>query len=262
MVDKLPGPFLTFATHHGIDPNIYFTFSPKQYFWLLDEDARELIETDHRFSKDPDLGKLFKVEVSDFRFTTCELYVQAKIIPLDKWSAVAVTLLQPTDLDHFLDVCCAPGIQSFVLSLGAKLILAAHAGFKTVTGVDLSHKRLCTTRSMVKKYAKNLPIRLFLEDARYFREKPLDPVVLGTSISKALKTPVPSYFYAQSSFRKQPCLSSDDMYDKILVDVQCTHDGSLKHVQKNIANSWVDFDWNEIESSSLLQLYMLQVMPS
>ena len=32
------------------------------------------------------------------------------------------------------------------------------------------------------------------------------------------------------------------LYDRVLVDAECTHDGSMRHMTKLIAQKWEDFD--------------------
>jgi 16S rRNA C967 or C1407 C5-methylase (RsmB/RsmF family) len=78
---------------------------------------------------------------------------------------------------------------------GAKLLYIADLlpdGAKVV-GVDISKNRLNVTRSLVKKY-KQTNVEIVEAD--------------GTSYQ------------------------SDELFDKVLVDAECTHEGSLKHLQK------------------------------
>lgn len=77
---------------------------------------------------------------------------------------------------------------------GVKLLYAAErlAGTGGITGVDVSETRLQTCRSLLQKYAYEA--ELFQADGRSFE--------------------------------------GGKLYDKVLVDAECTHEGSLKHLQK------------------------------
>lgn len=65
-------------------------------------------------------------------------------------------------------------------------------------GVDINETRLNTCRSIVKKYKLDHIIKLELSD--------------GTTYDK------------------------ESQFDRVLVDAECTHDGSLKHLAKFIKN--------------------------
>lgn len=179
------------------------------------------------------------------------LFKQGKIIPMELSSAIAVLLLQLKEEDHFLDLCCAPGTK---LAFAASL-MHAKSGLKgSCTGVDISPHRICTARSLAKRFA--LPnVRLYQMDARDFAEpvhvivphsvqestESLEtndlslPTTLPTTF-KELYAPQKTPFFASSNVRKRPgrfLSTSNSLYSKILVDVECSHDGSWKHIQKN-----------------------------
>ena len=48
------------------------------------------------------------------------------------------------------------------------------------------------------------------------------------------------------------------LYDKVLVDVQCTHDGSIKHIRKHMETDWRNFDARHYNELGLQDLYELQ----
>lgn len=153
-------------------------------------------------------------------------------------------LLEPKPGEHLLDLCCAPG---------AKLVLASKLGLASVTGVDISLHRLSITRSFAKQY--KLPaVRLYCQDGRTFDQQ---PCILDDKHSCSKDPPRKRPFYSSSIFRKHPCRIIDALYDKVLVDVQCTHEGSIRHVIKNIRNGWAKFDWKQLDN--LAELYALQV---
>jgi len=77
---------------------------------------------------------------------------------------------------------------------GVKLLYAAErlAGLGSITGVDISESRLHTCRSLLQKYGHEA--QLFQADGCTFE--------------------------------------AGQLYDKVMVDAECTHEGSLKHLQK------------------------------
>ena len=171
------------------------------------------------------------------------VYRAGDALSIDLWSAFTIYLLDPKPDEHFLDLCCAPG---------TKLILASRLGFASVTGVDISRSRLSTAVSMVKDYGVPL-VRLFLADGRHFSEGPLEI----HQPSREKPTPQTHAFYSSSPYRKSPSRATDALFDKVLVDAQCTHDGSIKHVMKNIQNGWKNFPWEQLDNLS--SLYELQL---
>ena len=161
-------------------------------------------------------------------------------------SALAIELLELEEDDDFLDLCCAPG---------TKLCLAASkiGNNGSVTGVDISRVRLSTAQSQVKKY-KLQRIRLFNANSMEFdgRVYRIDES-LRIKRSKSEKP-----FFQTTDYRKYPGLQTDELFTKVLVDAECTHDGSIKHVQKQIQNNWKDFDLQLFSKDRLEQLYRSQ----
>ena len=120
----------------------------------------------------------------------------------------------------------------------------------SVTGVDISQSRLANAKALLKKYKVPF-VTLFHQDASAFSSGPL---LLANSITatkmqqqqqhqpdnialKPNKDQLPeNIFFVSSLLRKRPCLlvgaPSNFKYSKILLDAECTHDGSIKHVLK------------------------------
>lgn len=146
-------------------------------------------------------------------------------------SAVAVEALEIQCDDHVLDTCCAPGAK---LCMIANLL--GHKGTGTVTGVDLAAHRLATCRSMLKRYSAGGRARLFEADGTKFAVPP--PSRLGQHIldmnqppGKKQKMQPVKPFWAPKLLRSDP-QTSQRLYDKVLVDAECTHDGSISHILK------------------------------
>jgi 16S rRNA C967 or C1407 C5-methylase (RsmB/RsmF family) len=244
----------------------------------------------------PQVSNFYTVEPVGraFKFSSSELYRAGKLLPMDLSSGLAVFLLNLRPSDHLLDLCCAPGGK---LVLASHLQAASIADFAdnperigTLTGVDLSLGRLATCRSLVKKY--RVPaVRLFCEDGTRFNVRPktfynrntlqkdshdTDPDTDTSRIhsdhslhslhSVHSLNSVHSVhglslrpFHESTWLRKRPTQGSTTrLYDKVLVDAQCTHDGSVKHIQKHRSNDWKDMDLSQFAPESLEKLYQLQ----
>lgn len=111
-------------------------------------------------------------------------------------------------------------------------------GLGTVTGVDLAGHRLATCRSLLKKYKVGEKVRLFEADGTTFDVPP--PSRLGGRViaeqemdrTKRQKVDVKKPFWASKMLRFDNQIKSDRLYDKVLVDAECTHDGSILHILK------------------------------
>lgn len=160
-------------------------------------------------------------------------YQQHAIFGIDLSSAIAVEALTIERDDHVLDLCCAPG---------AKLCMIANVlgtqGLGTVTGVDIAAHRLATCRSMIKKYRVGPRIRLYEADGTTFdvtapsrlgaHRFDNDDDTSGTKKRRKLDSQKP--FWAPKTLRYDP--GQGRLYDKVLVDAECTHDGSISHIIK------------------------------
>ena len=58
--------------------------------------------------------------------------------------------------------------------------------------------------------------------------------------------------------RSQLLLDSENLYDKVLVDAECTHDGSLKHILKYNHIGWEQFEGKFLNPERLSSLCSLQ----
>ena len=112
----------------------------------------------------------------------------------------------------------------------------------SITGNDVSKARLFTCRALIKKHAHQ-NTRLFLGDGTRFGVHA--PTRIGQHLTTTLNTHKPLYqekpFYAKSFVRFDEQLIGDEvLYDKVIVDAECTHDGSIAHVLKYTSSN--DFD--------------------
>lgn len=195
-------------------------------------------------------------------------YKEGKILSMSASSGLAVQLLEIKANDHILDLCCAPGLK--LIYAGLKL-----GNNGSITGVDSSKDRLCITRSLVKKYKVN-NVRLFVGDGRYFKEAIHEishdktQFVTYSEVStykQQFKTRNHSIYLVilerSQDFYKVPfsTIRFDSFYllFQVIVDAQCTHDGSVVHVLKNVKNKWLNHDLDQYDEIKLENLYQLQL---
>lgn len=194
-------------------------------------------------------------------------YKNHAIFGIDLSSAIAVEALELTKDDQVLDLCCAPG---------AKLCMIANIlgrdGLGTATGVDLAGHRLATCRSLLKKYKVGEKVRLFEADGTTFQVPP--PSRLGSRLinrdnnepekdmptRKRQKIELVKPFWASRLLRfdnQTPDTSAS--YDKVLVDAECTHDGSIAHILKYEKWGWDAFEKNFMDPNRINTIAELQV---
>ena len=146
-------------------------------------------------------------------------------------SAIAVQALELEKDDQVLDLCCAPGAKLCMISN-----LLGREGLGTATGVDLANHRLATCRSLLKKYKVGERVRLFEADGTTFLVPP--PSRLGNQKiheidrQKRQKVEPVKPFWASRLLRFDTQVNQEALYDKVLVDAECTHDGSIAHILK------------------------------
>lgn len=205
-----------------------------------------------------------------FVLITFVSYKDHAIFGIDLSSAIAVEALDIQKDDQVLDLCCAPG---------AKLCMIANIlgrdGLGTATGVDLAGHRLATCRSLLKKYKVGEKVRLFEADGTTFGVPP--PSRLGSRMilsqtkqnqhdekdmttRKRQKMELVKPFWASRLLRfDNQTPSPDALYDKVLVDAECTHDGSIAHILKYEKWGWDTFEKNFMDPNRIDTIAELQV---
>lgn len=179
----------------------------------------------------------FRVSPGDTPVAPLPLYRAGDLYGMDLASALAVEALHVRPGDHVLDLCAAPG---------AKMCMAADRleGRGTVTGVDVSAERMKIVRNLVRRH--RVPgVRMYRADGRSFSLPPSDAPVYHCKVTD-LK---PGQEAAGDGARR---------YDRVLVDAECTHDGSVRHVNKLRRLGWERARNGFMEPGRLAGLWDLQ----
>ena len=192
---------------------------------------------------------------------------------------------------HVLDMCCAPGAK---LAYIHDLLATEWRGPFTLTGVDVSLPRLSSCRNLLHKY-KCSHTTLYRADGRTFHQPPPLPPLSSHPPSSPSHPPLSPYVIYDlthttdgadsklhltkrqrkalrrkqgSSSLPQPRVQSlstaapfsfaTDGYHHILLDAQCSHDGSIRHLVKQAAHSAPHLSHSRSEPPSHSSLPELQ----
>eukprot|EP00993_Chasmostoma_nieuportense_P001803 NODE_2651_length_1126_cov_77.824825_g2529_i0.p1 GENE.NODE_2651_length_1126_cov_77.824825_g2529_i0~~NODE_2651_length_1126_cov_77.824825_g2529_i0.p1 ORF type:complete len:343 (+),score=54.04 NODE_2651_length_1126_cov_77.824825_g2529_i0:78-1106(+) len=206
-------------------------------------------------------------------------YQHSQVYGIDAASMACVEALDPQPGESVLDLCCAPGGK---LAMIADLITPG-----VVTGIDISPHRLHTTRKLLQRYGVT-NCRLVLGDGTKWldgthQEWSVRGVPLCIADPKKLKrrlhalpadAPLPLHGITLMMPDHESCRTMHlrasrssaeglgvhshkavQLYDRVLVDAECSHDGSARHVEKQAG----DLFWIRDGGAHLAELYALQL---
>ncbi|KAJ3005718.1 hypothetical protein HKX48_000502 [Thoreauomyces humboldtii] len=270
-LDDLPAPFLAFLAQNHITTKEYEALESSplpryirvhpSHLTTLTQPTLSVALGTPALQPVPWLPSGFYSLPSTVSIASSEPYRAGHIYGIDVASVVAVLALQVDRDDHVLDLCCAPGTKL--------CFLADHQrdGRGTVTGVDVNASRMATCRSVTKKY-KLERCRLFVQDGTTFRVHapsriggcPVTPLEEDDddALESFPRTRVKP-FHATRLLRDDRQLVHDRLlYDKVLVDAECTHDGSIAHLIKYVRTGWETFETNVLDPHRLKGLETLQ----
>ncbi|KAJ2455918.1 hypothetical protein GGF42_003349 [Coemansia sp. RSA 2424] len=228
-----------------------------------------------------------EIENQAVRLSLISAYNNGDIVGMDVSSGIAALALSVEPGDNVLDLCCAPGAKLLLLAdlldnrheSKSSEILGPEAKAKselrgTVTGVDISPHRAATCRSLVKKHAGSDRgfIRVFVDDGTTFDCKAPqqgwhDPQQIVKALSAStggcdgkskLAVPARQPWFAPRLLSTAFACSGVQLYDRVLVDAECTHDGSLVHVQKYAQWGWEQLDTQVVDGNKQVTIPILQ----
>ncbi|MES1907505.1 MAG: hypothetical protein MHM6MM_000612 [Cercozoa sp. M6MM] len=197
-----------------------------------------------------------------------------RLYGMDAASAIAVLTLDVRRGHHVLDLCCAPGMK---LCMMADTLSVGTGAQGSVTGVDVSEERLNSARSLVRRHELQSIIRLRLHDGRTFQLPPPTPQQLRDDISSLRPRMQRRYAKKRRKLTEQLAKrvihkdtedtenierncsennnnnrstsdTGDTLYDRVLVDAECTHDGSVRHIAKFAQWGWDTFRRRVLEA--------------
>lgn len=165
----------------------------------------------------------------------------------------------------------------------------------SVSGVDISSSRLSACRTVCQKYELG-NVRLFLDDACEFNSlappprlasatekapsplnnKSIPPPVFPADVTSTLPEEmttvpqVPKHTRRALSKRHAAvldkllftsdwklCSVASQLYDRVILDAQCTLDASIRHLLKHNKCGWIDFEGDPTTTVSMLQKKMI-----
>ncbi|KAJ2406536.1 hypothetical protein H4218_002701 [Coemansia sp. IMI 209128] len=282
---QLPPSFCAFLRDNHIDASVYSTSRKlPRYVRIIRyrQRSQEFIDSLVQQIQADSRCKVARVdsvpgfiEIADqaVRLSQISAYTNGDIVGMDVSSGIAALALSVEPGDNVLDLCCAPGAKLLLLSDLLDNHSAAQRG--TVTGVDISPHRAATCRSLVKKHAGSDKgfIRVFVDDGTTFDCKAPqhgwhDPqAIQAASISSDTALPkskrqrciVPGQpWFAPRLLSTVYACSGTQLYDRVLVDAECTHDGSLVHVQKYEQWGWEQLDAQVVDGNKSVTVPILQ----
>jgi 16S rRNA C967 or C1407 C5-methylase (RsmB/RsmF family) len=215
----------------------------------------------------------------NFSIAQSQVFRSGRIYGMDVSSGAAVSALvssleEQTKTTHtrVLDLCCSPGLK---LCMIADLLSSS----STVLGVDISEQRLAVCKRIVKKYRVDpatcgrqaisdegtARIRLYCADGTAFGVTEADSQLVFDSVAamedqqvagkrkrmnKSARARERKRLRQLSSLDKPSSSATDENgptltvepFDLVLVDAECSTDGSLKHVQQRALRSMAKSD--------------------
>eukprot|EP00929_Paragymnodinium_shiwhaense_P097633 TRINITY_DN59272_c0_g1_i1.p1 TRINITY_DN59272_c0_g1~~TRINITY_DN59272_c0_g1_i1.p1 ORF type:complete len:520 (-),score=74.34 TRINITY_DN59272_c0_g1_i1:676-2109(-) len=171
---------------------------------------------------------------SDVNLSRSDGYKSGALFGMDAASAAAVLALEAERGHNVLDLCCAPG---------AKLVYLAERlrGEGRLVGVDIAEHRLAACRTLCNKYQVEDIATLIAADGTNWklrswelleRLREAERLGHGRKGKKRRRDLVLAEERKARTSGGELLEESFVMFDRVLVDAECTHDGSVKHIEK------------------------------
>ncbi|XP_019088055.1 PREDICTED: uncharacterized protein LOC104729111 [Camelina sativa] len=303
-LQQFPESFLSFLEANGLDPSIYtHADSIPRYVRLKPgfENAVQEIESqiNCKLDKVKWLPGFYSIP-PHVHIARSKAYQQGMMYGIDAASGAAVSALGISPGDHVLDLCAAPGaklcmmldllgdkgsatgvdvarhrlaacrtlLQKYGLGERSRLFLADGTSFSVPPTANPTCDEPCVDdhEDTFKQWTSRRPYKERKQEAKAARK--------ASSVLPQNGQPE-IIFYGQSSgvigLKKKQLYRSLDKndyaycgYDKVLVDAECTHDGSIKHIQKFEQWGWTTLERRVLDaertdiSLASLQLNLLR----
>ncbi|XP_058009128.1 uncharacterized protein LOC110643230 isoform X2 [Hevea brasiliensis] len=263
-ISKLPLPeaFLNFLQANGLDTSIYTTSDTTPRYIRLkpgsEDDLQEIeAEINCKLQRVVWLPGFYSLP-PHLQIANSRAYKEGKIYGIDAASGAAVLALNISRGDHVLDLCAAPGsvtgvdiarhrlaacrtmLQKYALGDRCRLFVADGTTFSLIPVTEHSNSRSCESGCQEKEdtFKEWTSRRPWKE-----RKKASKATKHAASAFVAESDRPELIFYGRNSgvlgISKSElyqivcsCEVLSCGYDKVLVDAECTHDGSIRHIQK------------------------------
>ena len=178
-------------------------------------------------------GKFFQIPAS-YSLNSDLLYKTGQIIGIDAASVASVWALQLEPGLTCLDTCCAPGMKLAVIK-------DAIGELGTAVGLDISEHRLDVCYNLMKRFGYPTLLESIFKvgpgwniDINGAFNSESCEVDLFEKIRMRRKSGSRKIRLKKQKIENSSFTSPFQMrYDRVLVDAQCTHDGSEKHNEKH-----------------------------
>uniref|UniRef100_A0ACD6AF71 Uncharacterized protein n=1 Tax=Avena sativa TaxID=4498 RepID=A0ACD6AF71_AVESA len=268
----LPAAFLEFLSENGLDPTLYsmadtipryIRLKPGTESRMVTEIEGELKCYLRKVSWLPD----FYAIPPEIQIAGSKAYQQGKIYGIDAASGAAILALDVQQGDHVLDLCAAPAcrtmLQKYSIGDRSRLFVADGTSFSIlpVNSNLWNMDGYIGTENNESMFSEWTSKRSWKDRQKSKKAKAAG--LLSTSEPELI-------YYGKDSglvgLQKHYVLSpsTDDAactsgYDKVLVDAECTHDGSIKHIQKFEFWGWKTLDRRVLDAERTGSLLHLQL---
>ncbi|CAD8122478.1 unnamed protein product [Paramecium sonneborni] len=200
ILNKLSPQFKQFLQEEGINEEIFMFEQTLRYIRIKPDYLITFEELQKQVSDSilpiTQIPTLYSIP-ADQKINNLQLYKDGILYGIDKSSAAVVYSLDINQNDNnLLEICCAPGAKLTFIADLLRIQTNKDGIQRKVFGIDISQNRLNITQSIVNKYQLEKQVELILED--------------GTKYQSPIQ------------------------FDKVLIDAECTHEGSIKHLKKYI----------------------------
>ncbi|CAM0910900.1 unnamed protein product [Alopecurus aequalis] len=271
----LPAAFLEFLGENGLDPMLYsmadtipryIRLKPGMESRTVAEIESELKCNLRKVSWLPD----FYAIPPEIQIAGSKAYQQGKIYGIDAASGAAILALHVQPGDHVLDLCAAPACRTML----QKYSLGDRSRLFVADGTSFSILPISSNPGSIEDYIGTEDSRSIFSEwtsKRLWKDRQKSKKAKAAGSPHPPSTSEPELIYygkdsglvgLQKHYILRPSTDASACtsgYDKVLVDAECTHDGSIKHIQKFEFWGWKTLDRRVLEAERTGNLLHLQL---